>query len=143
MSLATKTSLYQILSADATFTALMTGGIHYIVSEISLQATPSAYDANQEIQPCCLIRAETTQNIGPFRSSGRLYVVLVFYQRTGYSIIDQAAQRARALLNDQVFPAHGLVEVLHIDRVPDGEDTALNCSMYLDRYEVIRSIVSG
>lgn len=143
MSLATKTALHTILTADDDFTDLLPGGVHYTVSEISLQATPEAFDANKEIRPCCLIRAESTTNIGPFRSSGRQFFVLVFYQRRNYDVVDAAAQLARELLNDKVFPEHGLVEVLHVDRIPDGQDTALGCSMYLDRYEVIRNIRSA
>lgn len=128
------------LAADGTLSGLLTGGI-YAVPEITRQDTPDAFDANGEIEPCALVKPETEATFGPYEEAGaisaRLYVVVFFYQRTGYDVVDQALARTRVLLHKEKLES-GVWEISWADDVLDQEDEALNCSLGISRYVVTR-----
>ena len=76
--MATPQDIQTILSGDATFNNLMTGGIYIPddADEISVAETPNAYDANGELEPCCYIRLETDIGGGPHYSSSEESVTI-------------------------------------------------------------------
>lgn len=133
------TAICDLLTADATLTSILTGGVHNgtDVQEISRQNTPTAFDANQELKPCVLVKAETQTPWGPNRDSARLYVQLFFYQRFGYAEIEQAADRAYRLLHrSRPTPANGdgMAELLHAGDLRGTEDQAIGSAMIISRY---------
>lgn len=133
------TAICDLLAADATLTNILTGGIHNgtNVQEISRQNTPSAFDANKELKPCVLVKAETQTPWGPTRDSARLYVQFYFYQRFGYAAIEAAANRVYRLLHrSRPTPANGdgMAELLHADDLRCMEDQAMNAAMIISRY---------
>lgn len=124
------------LQADGTLTSTLTGGIHRAV-EISRQATPTAFDGNGEIKPCALLKQETATPWGPHDDSGRLYVVVYFYERSGYTNIEAARKRVYALLHRaKLTPVDGSgnYDLRHANDLIDIEDQALNVPMALSRY---------
>ena len=133
------TAICDLLAADITLASILTGGIHdgTDAQEISRQNTPSAFDANQELKPCVLVKAETQTPWGPNRDSARLYVQLFFYQRFGYAAIEAAADRCYQLLHrSRPTPENGdgMAELLHADDLRGMEDQALNAAMIISRY---------
>ena len=136
MSEAKKTIIKNLLDADGTFAALVTGGVHTAV-EISRQLTPAAFDTNDEIRPCCLVKFETTTPFGPFTHSARAFFTLIFYQRSGHATIDAMRSRAYALLHDQCISGLNAWSVQHTDDIDDQEDPATEWSMIISRYELI------
>lgn len=126
-----------VLTADTTLMALLTGSVHAGV-EVSRQATPAAFDASsKELLPCALVTIESEAPVGPHETSSRQYVVIYFYERTGYSTIDQALDRVYALLHRDHLGS-GVWEVTHAGDNRDLEDQALQCSMAFSRYAVTR-----
>lgn len=133
------TAIVARLSADATLATALPGGVHTgeAVGRISQQTTPTAFDANREIRPCVLVKAETATPWGPHAHSGRLYVVLYLYQRFGYDSIEAARKRCYSLLQkQQVAPADGTgcYEIVHANDLLGLEDQALGCSLLVCRY---------
>lgn len=129
-------AITSLLQGDATVTAALTGGVHR-ANEISRQGTPTAYDANGELLPCALVRQESGTPWGPHEHSGRLYVVVVIYQRSGLATIETARKRVYALLHRQKLTpvdGSGCYEVRWSNDVLDQEDPALGVSMALSRY---------
>lgn len=127
------------LSADATLATALPGGVHNgaAVGRISQQATLAAFDANREIRPCVLVKAETATPWGPHAHGGRLYVVLYLYQRFGYDSIEPARGRCYSLLQkQQVTPVDGTgcYEIVHANDLLGLEDQALGCSLLVSRY---------
>jgi hypothetical protein len=122
-----------VLEADATLMALLTGGVH-IQTEITRQYTPSAFDANGEIEPCCLINFESEAAAGPFEDSSQVYFRVFFYERSGYVSIDSARDRVYTLLHRQRIGTTRGWEVRHADDILGQEDQALDCSLILSRY---------
>ncbi len=130
------TAVYDLLTADATLMATLTGGL-YRAQEISRQTTPAAFDANRELLPCALLKQETATPWGPYANSGQLYMVLYCYERSGYANIEAARKRVYALLHRQkVTPSDGsgCYEVRHVNDVLDQEDAALGAAMALSRF---------
>jgi hypothetical protein len=124
------------LTGDTTLMALLTGGLH-TATEITRQLTPTAFDANGEIKPCALVKIEGESPVGPYDSSGRLFAVVYLYERTGYTTIDAALDRAFVLLN-LWKPSGNVWQVRHADDARDLRDEALACSMGYGRYVVTR-----
>jgi len=131
-------TLRDFLAADTTtLMATLTGGL-YTATEISRQLTPSAFDANDEIKPCALLTLEAEDPVGPFATSSRLFVLVYFYERQGYTNIDAARGRVYALLHRQRISSSGMWEMRHVGDVPDQRDAVLNCALALSRYQVTR-----
>lgn len=124
------------LADDDTLEGLLTGGFHG-TREITRQDTPGAFDGNGEIQPCLLVKLETDTPVGPYPRGSRLYFNIIFYQRSGYDVIDQALERTYDLLHRSKL-TDGVWEISHADDVLDQEDEALNCSMSYSRYMATR-----
>lgn len=122
-----------LLQNDATLAAILTGGVHH-VQEISRQTTPAAYDANRELKPCALVKAEAATPWGVHRDSSRLYVVIYFYDRHGYTNIEAARRRVYDLLHR--VKVIGSYEVRHANDMLDQEDEPLGAAMAVSRFVV-------
>jgi len=128
------------LATDPTLQALLTGGV-WATGEISRQKAPEAFGDDKEIEPCALVKVESETPWGPYSEAGavsaRLYVVVYFYQRNGYEVIDEAMERVFTLLQQEKLE-DGVWEIAWADDVIDQEDEALGCSMGVSRYVVTR-----
>lgn len=117
------------LQADAALMALLTGGVHVEVEEISRQNTPTAFNADSEILPCALIKEGTEL---PLRSGFKRAVnapfTIYFYQRQGYATIEAAMDLAYNDLNEQKI-ASGVWNIEFDVRVNQQRDTALDCAL--------------
>lgn len=125
-----------LLQDDTALNAALTGGVHRAV-EISRQATPDAFDGNGELLPCALVKQETATPWGPHDDSGRLYVVIYFYERAGYTNIETARKRVYSLLHRaKLTPEDGSgnYDIRHGNDLIDLEDPALNVPMAMSRY---------
>ena len=147
--------LYANLVGDTALNALLVGGVH-TNSLIDRQLTPGAFDANNEIRPCSLLRVETEVpvggggaaigggSVGGFTSSymgrdaARLYVLVYFYQRRGYDVIRQARARVFALWHEARIGA-ATWQIFWADDVSDQIDEALGCSLDMSRYMVVHA----
>jgi hypothetical protein len=137
MSSTTETTILAQLQADSTLTTLLTGGIYNEV-QIDRRKTENAFDSQtKELLPCANLKLETELPYGPLDDSNRAYVTIMFYDRAGYSTIEQARARVYVLLHRQTYT--GITEVRHADDVPRVWDDALDCYLILSRYQVTRS----
>jgi hypothetical protein len=117
------------LQADAPLVALLTGGIHNDVEEISRVNTPGAFDVNSELKPCALIKYNTEI---PLRS-GYLRAVndpvtIYFYQRDNYDVIEPAMNLAFDDLNEKKIGA-GVWNIEFDIAVKQQRDVALDCPL--------------
>lgn len=129
-------AILTVLQGDWVLAAALPGGLHRAV-EISRQATPGAFDGNGELRGCGLVKQETATPWGPHQDSGRLYVVVYFYQRSGYDSIEAARKRVYELLHRvklRPVDGSGCYEVRHVNDVIDVEDGALHVPMAMSRY---------
>lgn len=127
-------TIVSALTGDATLMALLTGGV-YRAQEISRQATPAAFDANLEVKPCGLVKQEAATRWGPLEDSGRVYVVVWLYERSGYTSIEAARKRIYTLLHrKQLSGSAKLYWVEHSNDLLDGEDPATTWAMILSRF---------
>lgn len=121
--------------------ASLTGGLYAAadVGEISRQDTPAAFDANNEIEPCGLLRMGTTIPYGPYRHSQRQFFTVYIYERYGNTSIEAARNRLYTLLHRGcVSPSTGgCWEINHTGDIPDQRDTALDCSLIVCQYEAV------
>jgi len=134
-----RTAISSLLSGDGTLTGTLTGGVYSAgtVGEISRQTTPDAFDANEEVEPCGLLRFETDAPWGVHDASARLYFAVLLYERVGSSAIDTARARIYALLHRQVVAPDGdggCWEIRHAGDTLDQEDPALGCGLAVCRY---------
>ena len=126
-------TLTALLQNDATLIEILTGGVHR-AQEISRQTTPTAFDGNSEILPCALVKQGTMTVWGVHDDSARLYVVIYFYARHGYTNIEAARQRVYALLHR--VKVTGSYEVRHANDVLDQEDATLGVALAVSRFVV-------
>jgi len=130
-------AVYNVLIADSTLTTPLTGGIH-MAKEISRQTTPSAFDANQEILPCVLLKLEQGSPIGPHHHAVAFFFVAVFYQRSGYAVIHVARDRVYDLLHRQCVSSASAWDIRFTDDSPELEDQSSQIhSMLYSRYRII------
>ena len=127
------------LQADASLMALLTGGVHVEVEEISRQNTPTAFDADKEILPCVLIKHSTETPAGPFQTSVRTIVVIYFYQRQGYAVIEPAMGLAFADLNEKQIGTH-VWNFEYVGAVYQQRDQALDCPLGSLRFNAVRKL---
>jgi hypothetical protein len=125
------------LQADASLVALLTGGIFNDVEEINRIDTPGAFDANKEVKPCALIKYGTELKSGPYERSVNSPVILYFYQRSGYNVIEQAMEKAYDLLNDKRI-GDGVWQLIYDISVPQQRDVALDCPLGMHRFVAVR-----
>jgi hypothetical protein len=136
-----KTAIYNRLNDDATLAGILTGGVYHDIAEITRQGATGAFDDNQEIKPCGLIKLSSESPTGPYWNSQRLVVNIYLYERAGYDNIEAARARIFRLLHKKTLtPINGGTcwQVLHSNDIPDQEDQALRCPMGLTRFAAIR-----
>lgn len=125
------------LQADTTLAALLPGGVYDAteVGVVSRQTTPGAFDSNQELRPCALVQARTVQPAGGAIDAALTGVTIYFYQRTGFTQIDQARQRVYALLHLQRLATLGASwALLHREDVLAQYDGSLRAQLQVSRY---------
>ena len=136
-------AIYNLLSGDATFLAALPGGVYdlAVVDEISRQATPVAFDANKELQPCAALRLNGPVPVRPYDHGARLTFELYFYERFGFASIEPARERAYDLLHlaklTPVGSTAGNWEIRHADDVLQQRDEALRASLEMSRFEAV------
>ena len=113
---------------------LLTGGVHNDVEEISRQNTPTAFDANQELMPCALIKFGTETRLrSGIPNSVQTPLTLYFYQRDDYDVIEPAMDLAFNDLNEQKIGAN--VWNIEFDiAVHQQRDVALDCALGMLRF---------
>lgn len=129
------TAIRAALAADTTLTTTATGGVHD-ATEISRQATPSAFDGNKELKPCVLVNGESQTPWGPHWQSARIYVTLWFYARDRAAIRTMLARCYALLHRTQITPDAdaGCFDIRHANDLVDQEDADLGVPMAMSRY---------
>lgn len=134
-------ALYNLLTGDGTLMATLTGGL-YTGQQISRQHAAAAFDANDELLPCALMRFGNEEPIGPYTHSAALDVDVYLYQRSGsgFASVEAARKRIYILLHRQsVVPVNGGTcwQIRHTNSVLDTRDDVLDASMAVARYRAI------
>lgn len=132
-----KTAIAQALQADAPLMALLQGGVYSVTQITPGMDEPNPFDADGRMMPSALVRSETTATDGPQGIYDRAFVVVFFYDFAGYATIDEAAERARAVLHRR-YIGDGSYEVRHVDDVSDQYDDTILAYMHRSRYQVAR-----
>lgn len=109
--------------------ALLTGGVFNDVEEISRQNTPAAFDANNELKPCALIKYNTEIPLySGYRRAVNDPFTIYFYQRQGYDAIEPAMDLAFDIVNETQIGTN--VWNIEFDiAVKQQRDTALDCAL--------------
>ncbi len=127
------------LETDLSLMSLLTGGIHVGIEEINRQSAPGAFDGNNEIQPCALIKVPLEVPAGPYVSSVRTTVTIYFYQRQGYAVIDQAMSLVFADLNEKQIGVR-VWNLQYENGVYQQRDQALDCPLGTLRFTAVRRL---
>lgn len=130
------------LELDTDLADLLTGGIFADVEEVNRQLTPDAFDANDEIQPCALIKEGTESKLQPTRRGVQTPVTIYFYQRSGYDVIEEAMARAFDDLNEQKIGV-GTWNIEHDVTIRGQRDSALDCALGTLRFVAKRRLASA
>jgi hypothetical protein len=131
------TIIQEMMQGSAELSALLTGGIHAGIAEITRQTAPGAFDAIGEIKPCALIKTSTETKRGPYSGSVQTPVEIFVYQREGYDVIDDASAILFGLLNG-AKPEAGIWRIEFDSLSANLVDSALECSLGLARFIAIR-----
>lgn len=130
-----KQAIIAAIEADAALAALLTGGVHGAV-EISRQTTPTAFDGNQEILPCALVKVGTVVPTGPHHHAAQQGVDIYLYHPNDYTALGEVADLLFKLLHRQkLTPASGTCwQLQHDTDTGDEEDSALKVPMKRCRF---------
>jgi hypothetical protein len=124
-----------ILEADGDLMELLTGGVQDAV-EISRELTPGAFDTNQELLPCALVKSGTEiareNKIRAVQTSLNIFL----YQRSGYAAIEAALPIIHYLLAERHL--NGIWQIQFNSEIARTTDETLNCPLAVQRYNVIR-----
>lgn len=131
------TAILTLLQYDEDLAELLPGGI-YDALEISRQDTPEAFDENGELQPCALVKSGNETSMEAVTAAVRTPVSIYLYQRRGYAEIEQATGIIFALLHRQHFGSESIWEVRFNTEIARTRDDALDCSLAVQRYDVVR-----
>jgi len=118
------------LETNAPLMAILTGGIHINVEEISLVNTPSAFDSTtKELKPCALIKEGVESKLtSGLANSVNSPLVIYFYERQGYTNIAAAMSLVFTQMSDAKIGTN--VWQIHFDiAVNQQRDTALDCAL--------------
>jgi len=126
-----------VLTANTALMAILTGGVHIDVEEINTTNTPTAFDSNDEIKPCALIKLGTEIPTGPFVRGVQTPIIIYFYQRQGFASIDPALVKAFDLLNE-TQTGDGVWNLQYSNTVFNQRDTALDCALSTLRFIAVR-----
>jgi hypothetical protein len=118
-----------VLEDNDALMTLLTGGIFNDVEEISRQNTAGAFDANGEIKPCALIKLGVESRLrSGIPNSVNTPLVIYFYERQGYEVIEAAMSLVFLDLNEQKIGTQ--VWRIEFDiAVNQQRDTALDCAL--------------
>jgi len=133
-----------ILEADATLLAAATGGI-YDYDEagrlgISRATTPDAFDDNEILQPCVLLKLRSATPTGDLQDEATQYVSVRevleawFYEDDGYSNIETMRDRVYALL--QNVQLSGTFQCIWAGDIRNQRDTDLDASVERSEFSV-------
>jgi hypothetical protein len=126
------------LEADNDLMALLIGGVHIEVEEISRQNTPAAFDANGEIHPSALLKEGVEIKSGPHTHSVQTPMTIYLYQRQGYAVIEAARDLIYSLLHEQRI-GEKTWQIFYESSVMQQRDTALDCALSSMRFVTVRS----
>ena len=125
------------LETDDALMDVLTGGIFADVEEINRQLTPGAFDANKEIKPCALVKLGTEYKLTDTRRAVRTPITIYFYERSGYSHIDDAMGMVFELLNEaKIGESTWTIEFQNA--VYQQRDQALDCALSTLRFVAAR-----
>jgi hypothetical protein len=118
-----------VLQADTPLMALLTGGVHNDVEEISRQGTAAAFDEYGEILPCALIKVGTEIPLrSGYLSAVQTPLTIYLYQRAGYDHIEPALSYIFTDLNEKKIGTK--VWSIEFDAMVNQQrDTALDCAL--------------
>lgn len=128
-------AIINVLNDDTTLASLAPGGIHNDV-EISRQSTPTAFDANKELQTCILVVPETTIPIGPNIKSAQESIGLWIYSRD-YTQLEPVRKRVFELLdrtNPQPVNGGSCYDLRHAADVQSIENPRMGIPNIMSRY---------
>ncbi len=137
MAMNPKTAIAQAMQSDGALMALLSGGVYSVTQIVPGMEAPHPFDEFGRARPSALVRNETAATDGPQGIFDRAFVVVFFYDHTGYETISQAAERARAVLHRR-YVGDGSYEVRHVDDVSDQYDDSILAYMHRSRYQVAR-----
>lgn len=131
-----ESTLYGVLSADATLLALATGGVWSFdqtgAKGINRTLTPAAFDAYGAIKPCVLVSARAAnpgynvQDDNGQIVDVRQIVETYLFEANGYSVTDSMASRCFALLQAKRFTGIARCEWAGSIRLGRDEDLGAN-----------------
>jgi len=133
-----------VLEADATLVALATGGIYDYAETgpdgISRTGTPGAFDSNEIVEPCILLKSRGGVPDGALTDEGTQYLSVRealevwFYEDTGYSNIEAMRDRVYTLLHATQLP--DTFKVLWAGDVRSQRDTSLDANVERSEFAV-------
>lgn len=131
--------IYTTLTNDSTLMSALAGGLYKasVVSMISRQNTPNAFDSSGEILPCGLLKLESSVPTPPHYTGSSRYMLVYLYERFGYSSVSTALKRIFDLVHRTSFAiseGDGLWRIDWAGDVLDSWDDALGCSLITSRY---------
>jgi len=136
-----------VLEADATLLATATGGIWDYDETgrlgISRTTTPAAFDSNERIKPCVLLKLRNRRADGELRDDAGQYssvseILEVWcYEDTGYSNIETMRDRVYALLHAQQLT--GTFQALWVQDITQQRDIEIDASVERSDYQVFSS----
>jgi hypothetical protein len=133
-----------VLEADVTLVALATGGIYDYAETgpngISRTTTPAAFDSNEIIKPCILLKSRGSTPDLALTDEGAQYLSTRealecwFYDDTGYSNIEAMRDRVYTLLH--AVQLAGTFKALWAGDVRNQRDTSLDANVERSEYTV-------
>lgn len=129
-------SLRTFLAGDTTLMSLLTGGIYdyhariRVGGDINRETTPAAFDAvTGLLKPICVLKAREANVLPLMIDEGAQYTAMqqvieaYFYADQSYSVIEQARDRVRTLINYKVIEGIGHFRLKIV--VENGRDPTL------------------
>lgn len=142
----TAATIKTLLEADGTLLATATGGVwdwaETGAEGISRTRTGAAFDSNELIQPCVLVKLRSSRpdyalaDDDGQQVSVQDMVECWFYEFEGYTNINTMRERVYALLHAQQIS--GTFQVLWTGDGPQTRDSDLDASVQRSEYQVFR-----
>lgn len=129
----------EALEEDIEIPVILSGGIH-AAQQISREKTPAAFDSNDELLPCALVKLPSTVTAGPDENSERQFLDIYLYERDGFVNIDAVLPLIFTLFHRVKVGevSQKAFEARWVGDTTDVEDQALEVSMAVSRFEIAR-----
>lgn len=135
-----KSIIATYLLNDATLAALLTGGLYYDKIEINRQLTPNAFDSNNFVKPCALLKGDDLRNAEIFNNAPVMqgFTLYIYTSPQSSSTAESIVNRVTQLLRSTYINNIYFSNISNV--ISDMDDPSIKSRLDIVNFTILRSL---